>query len=143
MSGFEFDDDDAYVIIERESGGVGSLFMGIAIGAAVALLFAPHSGTETRRRIRRKARRAQAAAQEFVEEVGGSVSETIGSARERVELGLDDARSAIELKKEQVSRAMEAGREAARQAREDLERRIAETKAAYRAGGDVARPRAE
>jgi hypothetical protein len=34
---------------------------------------------------------------------------------------------------------MEAGRVAAQQARADLERRIAETKAAYQAGGDVAR----
>jgi hypothetical protein len=33
---------------------------------------------------------------------------------------------------------MEAGREAALQAREDLERRLAETKAAYAAGADVA-----
>jgi hypothetical protein len=34
---------------------------------------------------------------------------------------------------------MEAGRAAAQQARDDLERRIAETKAAYRAGAEVAR----
>jgi hypothetical protein len=38
-----------------------------------------------------------------------------------------------------VARAMEAGREAAQQARGDLERRLAETKAAYNAGVDVAR----
>jgi hypothetical protein len=34
---------------------------------------------------------------------------------------------------------VEAGREAAHNAREELERRIAETKAAYDAGADVAR----
>jgi poly-gamma-glutamate capsule biosynthesis protein CapA/YwtB (metallophosphatase superfamily) len=34
---------------------------------------------------------------------------------------------------------MEAGRAAAQQARDDLERRIAETKAAYQAGAEVAR----
>jgi hypothetical protein len=34
---------------------------------------------------------------------------------------------------------MEAGRAAAQQARDELERRIAETKAAYNAGVDVAR----
>ena len=43
------------------------------------------------------------------------------------------------MKKQQVTRAMEAGREAAQQARGDLERRLAETKAAYNAGADVAR----
>jgi hypothetical protein len=34
---------------------------------------------------------------------------------------------------------MEAGRDAAQQARTDLERRLAETKAAYNAGANVAR----
>jgi len=43
------------------------------------------------------------------------------------------------MKREQVQRAMEAGRTAARQAREELENRIAETKAAYDAGVSVAR----
>jgi hypothetical protein len=42
-------------------------------------------------------------------------------------------------KKEQVHRAMEAGRAAAQEARDELERRIAETKAAYKAGAAVAR----
>jgi hypothetical protein len=40
------------------------------------------------------------------------------------------------MKKEQVQRAMEAGRAAAQQAREELERRIADTKAAYQTAGD-------
>ena len=55
--------------------------------------------------------------------------------------GIDTARQAIDLKKRQVSRAMEAGRAAAQEARDELERRIAETKAAYNAGVDVARSR--
>ncbi|MEO7457560.1 MAG: hypothetical protein ABIY52_14960, partial [Gemmatimonadaceae bacterium] len=61
------------------------------------------------------------------------------TARARVEEQIDAARTAIVSKKRQVSRAMEAGREAAAEARGDLERRIAETKAAYNAGADVAR----
>ena len=67
------------------------------------------------------------------------VSDTFDQARDRVEHGIDNARQAIDLKKRQVTRAMEAGRAAAQQAREELERRIAETKAAYNAGVDVAR----
>ena len=43
------------------------------------------------------------------------------------------------MKKSQVTRAMDAGREAAHEARVDLERSLAETKAAYNAGADVAR----
>jgi hypothetical protein len=67
------------------------------------------------------------------------VVDTFEGAKSRIEEQLESARSAISAKKEQVTRAMEAGREAAYQARTDLERRLAETKAAYNAGADVAR----
>jgi len=132
-------DDEPAVIIERHSGGVGSFLMGVAIGAVAALLLAPQSGEETRRDLRRGARRARRAAQDIAGDLGTKVSDTFDQARDRVEQGIDNARQAIDLKKRQVTRAMEAGRAAAQQAREELERRIAETKAAYNAGVDVAR----
>jgi gas vesicle protein len=132
-------DDEPAVIIERHSGGVGSFLIGVAIGAAAALLLAPQSGVETRRDLRRGARRARRAAQNIAGDLSTKVSDTFEQARDRVEQGIDTARQAIDLKKRQVTRAMEAGRAAAQQAREELERRIAETKAAYNAGVDVAR----
>ena len=52
---------------------------------------------------------------------------------------IDSARQAIDLKKHQAAEAIRAGREAAAQAREELEARLAETKAAYKAGADVSR----
>jgi hypothetical protein len=66
------------------------------------------------------------------------VTDRYEHARRTVEGKLEAARSAIDLKRQQAGRAIEAGREAAHQAREDLERRIAESKAAYQAGADVA-----
>ncbi len=132
-------DDEPYIVIEKHSGDVGNLLLGVLIGAGVALLFAPRSGQETRREIGRKARQAGDAVKGVAEEVTGQVVDTFEGAKARVEEQIDSARSAIASKKRQVSRAMEAGREAAQQAREDLERRLAETKAAYTAGGDVAR----
>ncbi len=132
-------DDEPAVIIERHSGGIGSFLIGVAIGAAAALLLAPQSGEATRRDLRRGARRARRAAQDIAGDLSTKVSDTFDQARDRVEQGIDNARQAIDLKKRQVTRAMEAGRAAAQQAREELERRIAETKAAYNAGVDVAR----
>jgi DNA repair exonuclease SbcCD ATPase subunit len=67
------------------------------------------------------------------------VGDRFRQARDQVEGRIENARQAVEIKRQQVSRAMEAGRAAAQQARAELERRIAETKAAYQAGGDVAR----
>ena len=139
MDAYEFDDDEPFVVIEKESGGVGSFLLGVAIGAGVALLLVPQSGAETRRGLSRSARNVGRVAQGAVEDAADSIAGTYHQAREQVETRIDTARQAIDLKKRQVSRAMEAGREAAQQARDDLERRIAETKAAYQTSAEIAK----
>ena len=139
MRDYDFDDDDAYVVIERHSSGMSSFMIGLAVGAGLALLLAPRSGEETRRRLSQSAKRMQRAAQDAVGEVTEKVGETFETAKQRVEEKIEEARGAIDVKREQVHRAVLAGREAAQQAREDLERRLAETKAAYQAGAQVAR----
>ena len=139
MRRLDYDDEPAVIIERHSGGGVGSFLLGVTIGAVAALLLAPQSGEATRRDLRRGARRARRAAQDMAGDLSTKVSDTFDQARDRVEQGIDTARQAIDLKKRQVTRAMEAGRAAAQQAREELERRIAETKAAYNAGVDVAR----
>jgi gas vesicle protein len=141
MSDYEFDDDAPYVVIERTSGSPGSFLIGAALGVGLALLFAPRSGAETRREISESARRVRARAQDIAGEIGDTVTDSFNEARQEVEDRIETARNAIETKRTQVSRAVDAGRAAARQTREDLERRIAETKEAYEAGADVARVR--
>jgi gas vesicle protein len=139
MRDFDYEDDEPYVVIEKNSGGIGTFVLGIAIGAGLALLLAPKSGEETRRELTRSARRVRQAAEDAVSTASDKVGETFENARQRVEEKLDEARASIGVKREQVHRAVQAGREAAQQAREDLERRLAETKAAYNAGAQVAR----
>jgi hypothetical protein len=56
-----------------------------------------------------------------------------------VEEQIDHVRDAVVTRKRQVARAIDAGREAAQQARVELESQLAETKAAYSAGAGVAR----
>jgi gas vesicle protein len=133
-----YDDDPyaerPYVIVERSDAGsgIGPLLLGLALGAGVALLFAPQSGEETRRAVARRARRAQDAAQDFVEDVSGTVAEKFNQVRSSVEERIDATFEAVDAKKRQVSNAVEAGRAAARQTRGELEHRIAERKAAYK-----------
>ena len=133
-----YDDDPhverPYVIVERHdsSGGIGSLFIGLALGAGIALLLAPQSGEETRRAVARRARRAQEAAQDFVEDVSGTVADKFNQVRASVEERIDATFEAVDAKKRQVSNAVEAGRAAARKTRGELEHRIAERKAAYK-----------
>ena len=127
-----YEDDEPYIIVEQRSSGVGPLLLGIALGTGIALLFAPQNGVETRRLIRRKAQDAKDAVADVVDEVASTVTDGIGRARDSVEERIESARDAVELKKRQISRAVRAGRDAASEAREDLEFRIAETKAAYK-----------
>ena len=139
MGRYDFDEDEQpYVVIEKQQGSVGSFLLGAAIGAGIALLFAPQSGNEVRQSLSRRAREARERAEGLVDDATGRVTDTFYEARAQVEGRIDHARQAIDLKRQQVVRAMDAGRAAAQQAREDLERRIAVTKAAYEAGMDVA-----
>jgi gas vesicle protein len=134
-----YDDDDEpydrgpYVIVERrESAGVGPFLIGLAFGAGVALLLAPQSGEETRRAVARRARRAQEVAQDFVEDVSGTVADKFQEVRATVEERIEATLDAVDDKKRRVSNAFHAGRAAAREARGELEQRIAESKAAYK-----------
>jgi gas vesicle protein len=133
-----YDDDPyverPYVIIERRDAGagIGTFIVGLALGAGVALLLAPQSGEETRRAVARRARRAQEAAQDFVEDVSGTVADKFNQVRATVEERIDATFDAVDAKKRQVSNAVEAGRAAARQTRGELKDRIAERKAAYK-----------
>ena len=132
-----YDDDEPYypepyVIVERGEAGIGPFLIGLALGAGAALLFAPQSGEETRRGIARRARRAQEAAQDLVEDVSGTVADKFNEVRETVGERIDATLDAVDDKKRRVSNAFHAGRAAAREARGELEQRIAESKAAYK-----------
>jgi gas vesicle protein len=110
---YEYEDDEPYVVIEKTSGGMSSFLVGLAVGAGLALLFAPQSGAETRRRITRNAKKMRRAAETAVGDVTEKVGETFETAKQRVEEKIEEARGAIEMKRDQVHRAMQAGREAA------------------------------
>ena len=132
MSDYDWDEDEPYVVIEQKPAGVGSFIIGLAVGAGLALLFAPRTGAETRRDLQRRAREVGDQAQDLVSELTESVGNTIQHAKDSVENRIDATRDAVELKRRQVSNAVDAGRAAAQQARVELEQRIAETKAAYK-----------
>ena len=73
------------IIVERPSSGLSTFLIGLAIGAGLALLFAPQSGAETRKRIVRGARRMKRAAVDAAGDVPEKVEETFAAARERRE----------------------------------------------------------
>ena len=121
-------EDMPYIIIERRSGGFGSLVLGALLGAGAALLLAPRSGRETRDEIRAGALRLRDRAEDAVRNVTDSVNETIGGVRGEVEGRVDAAREAFE-----------AGRRAARETRRDMEARVREVRAGVRGGVESVR----
>jgi len=97
--------DEPAVVIERRGGGAGTgialFLLGAAVGAGVALLFAPQSGEETRAQLRRSARRLKRKARDIVEQGGDVVDDLKRQGRSAVK----DARSALE---ERLARHREA-----------------------------------
>lgn len=144
MGRYDDYDDERVVIVERESSGsgLGALLLGLAIGAAAALLLAPDSGEATRARIRREAKRAQTRARETFDEMTDELSETYERTLEAVERKAAQARGAVKSKARAVGDAVEtrtravgdavdAGKVAAQQAKVELERAVEKTTRAY------------
>lgn len=122
-------DEAPYIVIERDSGGgVGSFVLGALVGAGLALLFAPKSGAETQEELKEHARKLRSTAEERVRE-----------AQRQLEERLDGVRDGVQTRFEDVKDAVSAGRNAATEARSDLEHRLERSKAAYRAGVQAAR----
>jgi gas vesicle protein len=135
MDDYDYDlyDDEPYLIVEnREGSSIAPFLVGLAVGAGLALLVAPRSGKETRREIADRVKRASDAARDAVGELGDVIGDKLEEAREKVETGLESAREAVDVRRRRVSTAFDAGRAAARQAREELEYRLAESKAAHK-----------
>jgi gas vesicle protein len=122
-------DDVPYIVIEREGGGgLGSFILGTLVGAGLALLFAPQSGEETQDEIKARALKLKGVAQERVREAQTSLEHRLSSARENVQARVESVRGAVD-----------SGRKAALEARDDLEKKLERSKAAYRAGIEAAR----
>jgi gas vesicle protein len=123
-------DDVPYIVIDRDGGGgqMGSFVMGALVGAGLALLFAPKSGAETQEDLKEHARKLR-----------GTAEDKMREAQKQLEDRLDVAREGVQSRVEDVKSAVDAGRKAAVDARDDLEKKLERSKAAYRAGVDAAR----
>lgn len=87
---------------------IGSLF-GAAVGATVALLFAPQPGEETRAQIRQKGIELKERAAELTED-----------ARKKAEELQEEGRVTIETQKSRIGEAIEEGKKAAAKKKKEL-----------------------
>ncbi|UCC26475.1 MAG: YtxH domain-containing protein [Gemmatimonadales bacterium] len=122
-------DDVPYIVIERDSGGgVGSFILGALLGAGVALLFAPKTGKETQEELKARAQQLREVAEERMRD-----------ASRQLEERLDHAREGVQERVTRLKDAVDSGRQAAVEARSDLEDKLERSKAAYRAGIEAAK----
>jgi hypothetical protein len=120
-------DDRKVVYVERESGSsVKALLLGAFIGASLALLYAPQSGEETRRGLKRRLRKVRAMAEEKVDELGQRLSPRGKNASSLPYDGGDMDDEDEDVAPEMVEAPGRAG------AREELERRLEQARARRR-----------
>lgn len=125
-------DDDGREVVYLVRGGESPLkylFTGAAIGAALALLFAPADGEETRRMLRQRARQLRDKAEDGLDELEDRLTDGTHRLRERVQDTVEDVRT-------QAGEVTDAVKSAGTTAREELERRLADARARRR-GDDV------
>jgi gas vesicle protein len=133
MARHEEYDDDRMVVVERDSGSsaMGMLLLGLAVGAGAALLFAPASGEETRARLQEEARRAGRRVKDMTDELGEEMTDRVERTRSAIDSRVGRARDAVSSRARAVGEAAAVGRDAALQARMELERAVADSKRAY------------
>lgn len=101
--------------MRHEEGGYGagsillSFLLGGLVGAGIALLFAPRSGEETRRKIKELTEEVKEKAEDYVEQVKGKVASTVEKGKEF-----------FEEKRSIITTAVEAGKEAYEREKERL-----------------------
>lgn len=123
-------------VVYVERGGDASakwLFWGAVLGAGLALLYAPRTGEETRRVLQRKLWKLRAVTEEKLDELAQQFSsgrEALQDLTEEDEDEFDDLGEPPPLRP----------RAAAPSARDELERRLAESRARRRAVGDIEEP---
>ena len=122
-------------IVYVERGGDASakwLFWGAVLGAGLALMYAPRTGEETRRVLQRKLWKLRAMTEEKLDDI----AQQFGSGKE----GLDDLADDDDDFDDAGDAPALRPRAGGVSARDELERRLAESRARRRAVGDLEEP---
>ena len=99
-----------------QSNGLGYFIVGIGVGVAVGMLLAPRSGEETRRILREKADEGKDYVRARADEGKEYVRRRSVDLRESAGEAIDKSKDVINRQKDQLNAALEAGKQAYREA---------------------------
>jgi len=133
--------DREVIVVEPDGGSsIGWLLFGAALGAGLALLFAPASGAETRKRLTRSAKRIKETAADALEEIRDEFDDFTDRAVEKVDEVKAAARETGEEIEDGARAVVSRHRSGVSQAREELERRLADARARRRSEAEDQEP---
>ena len=124
------DDRDVTVIEAGSGSGLKWFLLGAAVGAGLGLLLAPQSGERTRRDLVRRGRTLRARAEETFEDFSEEVQTRGRNLKEKAE---EFADGVIDEVKDEVKGGKRKIARNASNAREEMERRLADARARARA----------
>ena len=96
----------------KTCGAIGALLIGGLVGAAIALLYAPKSGRETRKDIKRAARRAKNSTVDFIEDTIDDVNDFVNDLRNKAADIVDQGSDLSEKAKKEIMASLEQGHKA-------------------------------
>lgn len=120
-------DEREVIVVEQGGGGLKWLLLGAAVGAGLALLFAPKSGRETRRGLARGLQNLRDMADETIDELRGEQGDEEKNLRSMV-----DGAGAYDESDAELEPAPRKDRPSGISARDELERRLAAARARRR-----------
>lgn len=110
------------------------MLIGSAVGAAVALLYAPQGGSDTRELIRHKADEAKEKVTGVATNVKQTVTEKADHLRATTHELVDKGRDFVETKKSQIAAAVDEGKKAYVRKKDELETEVARSTASSNHG---------
>ena len=96
----------------KTCGAIGALLIGGLVGAAIALLYAPKSGRETRKDIKRAARRAKNSTVDFIEDTIDDVNDFVNDLRNKAADIVDQGADLSDKAKKGIIATLEQGQKA-------------------------------
>jgi len=121
-------DSEVFIVEPDRGSGLGWFVVGAVLGAGLALLFAPASGEETRRRLRREAGKLKDRAEDVIDDL----SYEYDRVREDVEEKVDEVKEKVTGAARSLVDEARSRKTSVSAARDELERRLADARARRR-----------